>query len=283
MSKVENKISSFKTIRTFLKVGACSEAVMNVLDRAYEHPLELEEKASSIFAGGIMQQGYQCGMIWGAALAAGAESYRLYGTGQQAEAEAVIAAQRLVESFNNQNKNINCLEITDTDWTSKFEMFKYMITGGPIGCFRMSGRYAQLAYSELDSNFSSEHPEVSSASVSCAAMLAKKMGASEMQVVMASGLAGGIGLCGGACGALGAAVWIIGIKAIEEGVAGNNLWDSKIVKSRVDQAIDLFLQQSDHQFECEKIVGHKFASVAEHSKYVCDGGCSKIIDILAKQ
>ena len=51
------------------------------------------------FAGGIMQHGYQCGMIWGAALAAGAQAYRLFGPGPQAEAMAVIAAQWLVESF----------------------------------------------------------------------------------------------------------------------------------------------------------------------------------------
>ncbi len=32
-------------------------------------------------AGGIVGNGYQCGMIWGAALAAGAQAYRLLGTG----------------------------------------------------------------------------------------------------------------------------------------------------------------------------------------------------------
>ena len=51
------------------------------------------------FAGGIANQGYQCGMLWGAALAAGAQAYRLFGPGPRAETEAIIAAQRLVESF----------------------------------------------------------------------------------------------------------------------------------------------------------------------------------------
>lgn len=44
------------------------------------------------FAGGIMQRGYQCGMIWGAALAAGAEAHRLHGPGPQAETAAIMAA-----------------------------------------------------------------------------------------------------------------------------------------------------------------------------------------------
>ena len=54
-------------------------------------------------AGGIVQHGYQCGMIWGAAIAAGAQAYRLFGKGPRAETMAVIAAQRLVASFQMRN------------------------------------------------------------------------------------------------------------------------------------------------------------------------------------
>ena len=65
---------------------------MSVVDRSFDHPLKLEERASMPLAGGIMLHGYQCGMIWGAALAAGAQAYRLYGPGPQAETAAIIAA-----------------------------------------------------------------------------------------------------------------------------------------------------------------------------------------------
>jgi hypothetical protein len=61
--------------------------------------MEIEERAAFPVAGGIMQYGYQCGMIWGAALAAGAQAYQLFGPGSQAEARAMMAAQTLVESF----------------------------------------------------------------------------------------------------------------------------------------------------------------------------------------
>ncbi len=65
-----------------------------------------------------MQHGYQCGMIWGAAFAAGAQVYRLFGSGPQAEVAAIHASQRVVESFCTQNKHINCLEITEIDKSS---------------------------------------------------------------------------------------------------------------------------------------------------------------------
>jgi hypothetical protein len=49
---------------------------MSVVDGSFDHPLKLEEKATIPLAGGIVNQGYQCGMIWGATLAAGAQAYR---------------------------------------------------------------------------------------------------------------------------------------------------------------------------------------------------------------
>ena len=90
---------------------------MSVVDDSFDHPLEVEEKASMILAGGIAGQGYQCGMLWGAALAAGAQAYQVFGSDSQAEAAAIIASQGAVESFCTQSRNeINCLEITELNF-----------------------------------------------------------------------------------------------------------------------------------------------------------------------
>ena len=80
---------------------------MSVVDNSFGSPLKLEEKATMTLAGGIATQGYQCGMLWGAALAAGAQAYRLLGQGPQAETGAMIAAQRIVESFRTRTKKRN--------------------------------------------------------------------------------------------------------------------------------------------------------------------------------
>jgi hypothetical protein len=109
MSKATGGISSWGTVRTFLKVGTCSEAIFNVLDRAYEDRSPLEERAVMPLAGGIVQHGYQCGLMWGAALAAGARAYRLFGAGPQAEARALGAAKRLVGSFRARYGDIDCM------------------------------------------------------------------------------------------------------------------------------------------------------------------------------
>ncbi len=231
-------------------------------------------------AGGIMQHGYQCGMLWGTTLAAGAQAYRLLGPGPQAETGAIIAAQRLVESFRTLNNNINCIEITGMDKSSStMKMInKFFIKGGIIGCCRMAARYAPVAYSEINTALSEKHIKAPSSPVGCAAMLAQKMGVSDMHTVMAAGFAGGIGLCGGACGALGAAIWIIGMHSSKE-------QNGKIgfKNPRAINAIDRFMKCTDNKFECSEIIGRRFENVGDHADYLRDGGCSEIIEVLATQ
>ena len=253
---------------------------MSVVDGSFDHPLKLEESATMPFAGGIMQHGYQCGMIWGAALAAGAQAYQLFGPGPQAETRAINAAQRLVESFRARNKHINCLEITDLNKSSStMKMIKFfLIKGGAIGCLRMAARYAPVAFSEINCAFSDKHIETPSAPVSCSAMLAQKMGVSEMHRVMTAGFAGGIGLSGGACGALGAAIWIIGMNSSKERDGKIDYNDPKAV-----DAIERFLKCSDYEFECSEIVGKRFENISDHAAYLRDGGCTEIIEVLASK
>jgi hypothetical protein len=239
--------------------------------------MEFEERAADPLAGGLMQ-GYQCGMLWGATLAAGAQAYRLFGTGPQAEAKAMIAAQRVVESFCAQNKSTDCREITGIDMSSASArmIVRFLMKTAPSGsCFGMAARYARAAFSKINAALSDGHTEALPAPVSCSAMLAKKMGASDIHTVMAAGFAGGIGLSGGACGALGAAIWIMGTNILENGGK---------VSFRAPHASDpiaRFKECTGSEFECSRIVGRKFENIADHAGYLRGGGCSQIIELLA--
>jgi len=253
---------------------------MSVVDSSFNHSLKLEEKASNPLAGGIANQGYQCGMLWGAALAAGAQAYRLLGPGPQAETAAIIAAQRLVESLRSRHDSINCLEITETNLQNNKQALKYFILkGGVIHCLRMVVKYPPEAFSEINTALSETHIEAPSPPVSCSAMLAQKIGVSDMHTVMAAGLAGGIGLSGGACGALGAAIWINEMSSRKEGD------DLKVSNSRAGDTIDRFIKSNtaDFRFECSEIVGRRFENISDHADYLRDGGCSDLIEVLASK
>jgi hypothetical protein len=266
---------------------------MSVVDCSFDHPLKLEEKASAPLAGGVMMHGYQCGMLWGGALAAGAQAYQLFGPGAQAETGAVLASQKVVGSFLARNKTINCDEMTGVDWQMisssspspdrvMRQALKFLGKGGPALCFGTAARYAPAAQREIIAALSTGPIEALSPSVSCTAVLAQQMGVSDLHTVMAAGCAGGIGLSGGACGALGAAIWIQGMAYLKEGRA-DDLWTSEVFRSKVEDTIECFLESSDYEFECGDIVGRKFEDARDHAAYVHGGGCAQIIAALAGQ
>lgn len=229
-------------------------------------------------AGGIMQHGYQCGMLWGAALAAGARAHRLLGPGPKAEARAIAAARRLVESFRAQNAATDCFDITGLDESSSpMQMFThFFIKGGSIGCFRMAARYAPVAFGEIGAALANDYAETPPATASCAALLARKMGASDLHATMVAGFAGGIGLHGGACGALGAAIWLMGRTRLAQGAAKVGFDDPG-----ARDVIERFLKCTRYEFECSAIVGRKFDGVADHAAHLRGGGCAGLIDALA--
>jgi hypothetical protein len=280
------EISSVRTVGAFLNRRACSETLFCVLDRAFEHPAKprerkVEERACSTLAGGIIGHGHQCGLLWGATLNAGAQVYRHCGSGPRAEANSIIAAEGLVKSFRARNASINCAELTVPNIETA-GMTYFFLKGGLIRCIRRAATYAPAAFDDIESSLSKPAAKTPCDPVSCSAMLAKKLCASDLHTAMVAGFAGGIGLSGGGCGALGAAIWLIAMRTIEEGV-GVNLWESKPFRARADAAIDAFLGCSGHQFECSEIVGRRFQDVDEHSRHLREGGCSQIIETLAAQ
>lgn len=125
----DSKVAVKDARKVSMKQGACSSALMLILNREFGRPMDKEVRAAEPLAGGILQQGYQCVMLWGSSLAVGAESYHRSDNLDQAVATAITATQHLMESFVNRTKHVNCFDITCCDWTKKIEMTKFLITG----------------------------------------------------------------------------------------------------------------------------------------------------------
>ncbi len=253
--------------------------MLRVLNEAYDERKQLEEKSSALLAGGIMQHGYQCGMIWGSVLAAGAEAYGKFGAGPEAEVRAIMAAEKLVEEFQNCTGEVDCIEITEIDKSaSTLKMiYVFLIKGKTFSCFKLSGKFAPIAFKIINKTFEKELTDIPKLPVSCAAELARKMGASEKHIVMAAGLAAGIGLYGGACGALGTAIWI---RTMQKGADAKLDFNDPLVIEIIEKS---FLPNSDYEFECSDIVGRKFENIEDHTQFIREGGCAELIEALAEK
>ncbi len=265
------------TKRLFLKLGTCSRTMGYILNREFGQLAEPHERALDPLAGGIIQQGYQCGMLWGTSMAVGAEAYRQCKDLDKAIALAIIATQRIMESFVARTKYIDCEDITNCDWTSKVSMAKYFLSGKVFACFKLLEKWAPEAIQAAREGLSQNPEDLPDKCISCASEVAKKMGATDEEVVMVAGFAGGMGLCGDACGALGAAIWMKTLALCKE-TPGKSFYSSPAVQG----TLDAFYAKTDYQITCEEVTGKHFETLDEHTSFIQKGGCSDLLDVLAQ-
>jgi len=263
--------------KVFRKLGTCSRTFFHILNREFGHPRELEERASDVLAGGIMQKGHQCGMLWGASLAIGAEAYRSNENKNHAINMAVKATQNVLASFLQREHTISCRKITTCDFSNKLSFAKYMVTGRFLHCFNLAQNWAPEAVKSASDSLSNQESESQKECLSCATEVAKKMGASEEEMLMVAGFAGGLGLSGNACGALSAAIWMKSLDWCRK-----ELKKSSIKNSKSKIVLDTFYETTHSNILCSEITGLNFKSLDDHTTYIKKGGCSKLINKLAE-
>lgn len=275
-AKIGNRDGPKDGRKVFLKSGTCSRTFFHILNREFGHLNPLAERASDTLAGGIMQEGYQCGMLWGASLAVGAEAYRRFDNRDQAVAVAILATQKIMESFKEREGTINCREITHCDFSNKLSMAKYFVSGRFLHCYNLAQKWAPEAVNAALKGLSYDSTNPSDACLSCATEVAKKMGASEEESIMVAGFAGGLGLSGGGCGALAAAVWLKSIAWCND-VPKKMAMNNPIAQNLLEQ----FHKATCSELLCSKITGRKFETMAAHTSYIKNPGCSQLLQHLA--
>lgn len=275
----DDKKEKLKQLKKDFFQYACSGALFLYLNREFGHPKENEALPVASLSGGIMQCGHQCGMLWGSALASGAEAFRRFENQGLAINKAISATQNLTKSFLRKAKSMNCQEITNTDWSRKFSIFKYLVTGKTITCLHIAKKWAPKAVKSAEDGLSEKEESRPETPLSCATEVAKKMGAGKEKEIMVAGLAGGYGLSGYGCGALAAAVWIKSLQWFDENEGSTNTKD--IYNAYAQKTLDAFNNTTNAEMRCEKICGRNFNSVKEHTEYIKNGGCSNLINTLA--
>jgi hypothetical protein len=266
----------------FRKCGACSHTFCFLLNREFGHPDSDAQNASNPLAGGLMM-GHQCGMLWGSSLAIGAEAFRRYPNRDEATAKAILATQSVMASFTSRTGSIDCHDITGADFTKITGMAKYMLKiifhGGIKNspCFNLSDKWAPEAIASAKEALAGQPANTPTGCRSCASEMIAKMGGNDEDVVTAAGLAGGMGLSGHACGALGAAVWM-NTKRWCELHPGETPDLFKPKKSKLLQA---FYKVTNNEILCSTIAGTTFKSINDHTGFIESGGCNRLIDTLS--
>jgi hypothetical protein len=270
------------TKELFKKCGACSHLFLHLLNREFGYSNQLMEYASDPLAGGMMK-GYQCGMLWGSSMAVGTESYRRYSDTNMAVANAIKVTRQLMESFVERTESVNCSDVSPVDFTKKGGMAKFMINmalqGGlkNTACFDLAENWAPEAIQVATTGFS-EAPNTPSECLSCASEVVQKMGGTKEEISTVAGLAGGMGLKGHACGALGAAIWMSSLTWCKKHPGERASMTNNENTARLFEA---FNKETNSEVLCRQITGKSFVTIDDHTAFIKTGGCEKLIDTLA--
>jgi len=276
-----SKTSKNDAKKVFKELGTCSRTFFHLLNREFDHTKEAEERAADPLAGGIMQKGQQCGMLWGATLAVGTESYRRCNDVDQAIGLAITATQHLVNSFSKRANTVNCLDITHCNMDSFFGMAKFMLKTTLKGmdnspCFILAEKWAPEAVDSAKEGLTCQQTELPKKSISCASEVVRKMGASDEEMTAVAGFSGGLGLSGNGCGALSAAIWKNSL-VWSRTHPGKSAWSNKNAKNTLKE----FNEETDSEMLCHKICGQRFETIEDHSAFIKNGGCNRLINILS--
>jgi hypothetical protein len=237
-----------------------------------------EERASDLLAGGLMAKGYQCGMLWGASLAAGNYAYKQYTDMNQSICSAILISQNVINSFFKCSECINCRDFAKCNWKKPLSIAKYFVTGGFLKCMNLIANWAPDALDMIQQNNGSVSPGKATC-LSCASEVIKKAGGTDKEAVLAAGFAGGIGLSGYGCGALGAAIWY---KSLIWCRNNPNKTPPFFKNPEITSLMQQFSTLTNKQFECKTICGKTFVSPDDHSDFIGNGGCQKLICRLAE-
>lgn len=277
----QSKNNSINAKKTFKEKGTCSRTFAYILNSEFGNKLENEESATDSLAGGVMRKGHQCGMLWGSALAIGAEAYRKSDNADKAKAMTILATQKMMESFVNRTNTVNCKEITGCSMDNFFGLAKYMIKVTLKGmdnsiCFNLAENWAPEAIQSAKEGLSIGQDNLFSNTENCASKVVEKLGGSEEEITMIAGFAGGLGLSGNGCGALSAAIWMNSLQWAKE-----NPGKSTFNNPRAKNSFKAFCIETGNEMLCHKICGQEFLSIEDHSEFIKLGGCKKLIDTLS--
>jgi hypothetical protein len=264
------------TKKLFRKKGTCSQTYYYLLNREFGHNNDLYERASDPLVGGILQLGHQCGLLMGSTLAVGTASYHRFKEPEMAIKMAILGSKKVRDSFEEKADSVNCREITGTDFSKKIQFAKYMVFKA-WSCFKLADRWTEDAIRSARESLDDSSVQSSPDPISCASEVARKMGASDEEIITVSGFAGGLGLGGDACGALCAAIWLKSIEWCKE-----NPGKSAFSNEYASNILFTFDDATNSKFLCREICGREFESIEDHSTYIREGGCSKLIETLSR-
>lgn len=279
----------------WLRCVACSEASMTTQMRGFGLDEPAYEQAIHAFSGGFMHRGHACGLLSGAAVAAGFVARSRFGDDRARAAAALHAAMRLAKAYPQVAGSVNCREITGVSLTALSGRLRYVREDKGRACGHLHLIWAPEAHRLIDEallEFGCRPAAGSCANCAVQTMryLIPSTGLKAEDAVLVAGLAGGVGLHGNVCGALAAGLFAM---CLEDELARRRADRDSRMRGSLEELAGTryrgaatrlrlaFVREFGSEL-CVEIIGRRFHDAADHSGFVEEGGCERVTTFVAQ-
>lgn len=274
----------------WLQCVACSEASMTTQMRGFGLEEPVYEQGLHSFSGGFMHLGHACGLLTGAAMAAGFLAKERFDDNEMRSAAALYATIQLAKAHPELTGSVNCRDITEIPLTNLNGRLRYLWEGTARMCGHLHLKWSTQAHELIDKALT-EFEEHSPARdyKNCAVNTLEKIVTSaeieENDSILVAGLAGGVGLLGNVCGAMSTGVYAMSVYHYLK--QGGKKRDSRIQGS-LHELVGARYRGSATQLRiefidcfgselCTQITRRKFQDMEDHSAFIKQGGCNDVI------
>ena len=276
----------------FWRRFSCSETMLTLLNRSAGLEQKEWEEASDPLCGGILAGlDCACGVLWGGALAAGMRAYHQIQDEIKARSVALEATRSIVNTYLAKRTAVDCTDVTRMQ---RWNMPMFLAKGNLRVCQRQLVEFAPVFDQKIDETIEQAGKAAGCRQcANCAAnaflRVAEVIGVDAPEgASVCAGLAGGIGLSGNGCGALGASILALNLKYFKErdrpkhsmirsNLQGMSIGDGWMRQSR--EVLGKFIDRHGSK-KCSEITGRTFATETELDGYLRSGSCESVTDTL---
>lgn len=271
----KSKILLFKTLN-------CCESQIVPIQVLYDVADTNLRMSVTGLAGGINNNGSTCGVIWGGSLnlaimhRAASQSWDISN-----EINLIHDVQKFVNSFEQKFGSPLCRDRTSLDLKKFTGKIGLLIPSKAKGCVRQTAWGMNYVLESKVNSSDSPIKSIDHCSTSIFEEIKNRIGISDLYLQqLSTGLSGGIGLSGGGCAALSAAIMLLGLKfgnkSIKDGKRRNplRLASPKFIKS-ANKLIKLFKEKFG-SLECRDITNTTFEDIENFNEYRSKGRCNEI-------
>ncbi len=277
-----------KSKNLLFKTLNCCESQIIPIQKLYElSDIKMVRSAVTGLAGGINNNGSTCGVIFGGALnIATMQVVNNEDWTVDQEVDLINKISNYVNSFEDKFGSSLCRDRTGLNFRSFRGKIGLMHPKTAKGCVRQTEWAMEYVLNTVKTDINtSEIISINHCHTPIFDKFKEKYPYIDFEYLekLSSGLSGGIGLSGGGCAALSAAIMILGFRYRKE-VSNNRksnflrITDSLFTK-KTNKMIDSFIEEFG-SLECSKLTSNSFDSIKEFNNFRSNNNCDLINQFL---